>query len=76
MKGQVKKLGKEPEVSRECDSVIKEQLASGVIERVLEPGKTDEVHYIPHLAVISKEASTTKQTVMYNASAKSGKESV
>ena len=57
------------------DSVIKEQLASGVIERVEEPGKADSVHYIPHLAVIRKEASTTKLRVVYDASAKSGKES-
>ena len=36
MKGQVKTLRKEPEVLRKYDSVIKEQLASGVIERVVE----------------------------------------
>ena len=75
MKGQVRKLRKEPEVLREYDSVIKEQLASGVIERVEESGKADRVHYIPHLAVIRKEASTTKLRVVYDASAKSGKES-
>ena len=75
MKGQVRKLRKEPEVLREYDPVIKEQLASGVIERVEESGKVDRAHYIPHLAVIRKEASTTKLRVVYDASAKSGKES-
>ena len=75
MKGQVRKLRKDPEVLREYDSVIKEQLASGVIEKVEESGKADRVHYIPHLAVIRKEASTTKLRVVYDASAKSGKES-
>ena len=60
---------------REYDSVIKEQLASGVIERAEEAGKADRVHYIPHLAVIRKEVSTTKLRVVYDASAKSGKES-
>lgn len=75
MKGQVRKLRKEPEVLREYDSVIKEQLASGVIERVGESGKADRVHHISHLAVIHKEASTTKLKVVYDASAKSGKES-
>lgn len=74
MKGQVKKLRKEPEVLREYDSVIKEQLASGVIERVAELERPDGVYYIPHLAVIRKEASTTKLRVVYDASAKSGKE--
>ena len=75
MKGQVRKLRKEPEVLREYDSVIKEQLASGVIERVEKSGQADRVHYIPHLAVIRKEASITKLRVVYDASAKSGKES-
>ena len=46
-----------------------------MIERVEEGGKADRVHYIPHLAVIRKEASTTKLRVVYDASAKSGKES-
>ena len=75
MKGQVRKLRKKPEVLREYDSVIKEQLASGVIGRVEESGKADRVHYIPHLAVIHKEASTTKLRVVYDTSSKSGKES-
>ena len=74
MKGQVRKLRKEPEILREYDSVIKEQLASGVIERVVELERSDGVYYIPHLAVIRKEASTTKLRVVYDASAKSGKE--
>ena len=55
MKGQVKKLRKEPEVLREYDSVIKEQFASGVIERVVELERSGGVHYISHLAVIAKK---------------------
>jgi len=74
IKGQDKKLRKEPEVLREYDSVIKEQLASGVIERVVELKRPDGVYYIPHLAVIRKEASTTKLRVVYDTLAKSGKE--
>lgn len=70
MKGQVKKLRKEPEILREYDSVIKEQLASGVIERVVEVERPDGVYFIPHLAVIRKEASTVKLRVVYDASAK------
>ena len=66
MIGHVKKLREEPEVLREYDSVIKEQLASGVIERV--SGKTNRAHCIPHLAIIRKEASTTKLRVAYDAS--------
>ena len=56
------------------EQVIKEQLASGVIERVVELIRSDGVYYIPHLAVMHKEASTTKLRVVYETSAKSGKE--
>ena len=70
MKGQVMKLRKEPEVLQEYDSVIKDQLVSGVIERVAELEGSNRVHYIPHLAVIRKEATITKLRVVYDASAK------
>ena len=43
-----------------------------MIERVMELERS-EVYYIPHLAVIRREASTTKLRVVYGASAKSGK---
>ena len=70
MKSQIRKLRKESEVLEEYDAVIKEQLASGVIETVTELEKADQVHYIPHLAVVRREASTTKVRVVYDASAK------
>ena len=72
MKGQIKKLRKEPEVLEEYNTVIKEQLDSGVIEKVTELEKADKVRYIPHLAVVRKDASTTKVHVVYNTSAKVG----
>jgi len=34
---------------------------------------SEKAYYIPHLAVIRREASTTKLRVVYDASAKSGK---
>ena len=73
MKGQIRKLRKEPEVLEEYNEVIKEQLTSGVIESVTKLERADKVHYIPHLAVVRKEASTTKVRVVYDASAKLGK---
>ena len=73
MKGQIRKLRKEPEVLEEYNEVIKEQFTSGVIESVTELERADKVHYIPHLAVVRKEASTTKVRVVYDASAKLGK---
>ena len=52
MKSQIRKLRKESEVLEEYDAVIKDQLASGVIETVAELEKVDQVHCIPHLAVV------------------------
>ena len=59
---------------QEYDSVIKEQLASGVIERVVELERPDRVYDIPHLAVVRKGAPTMKFREEYDASAKSGME--
>lgn len=70
MNSQIRKLRKEPEVLEEYDAVIKDQLASGVIETVTELENADQVLYIPHLAVVRREASTTKVRVVYDASAK------
>ena len=56
MKVQIKK---EPKVLQEYNTVIREQLDSGVIEKVTKLEKTSKVHYIPHLTVVPKEASTS-----------------
>ena len=73
MKGQLKRLRKEPEVLDEYDSIIKEQLNSGVIEKVAELEETEKVHYLPHHAVIRKDAETTKLQIVYDASSKERK---
>ena len=54
MRSQVRKLRKEPGVLDEYDAVIKEQLATGIIERVAELEKEEKVHYIPHLGSYPK----------------------
>lgn len=41
-------------------SIIEEQRKTGVIEKVVELEKTTKVHYLPHQAVVRKEATTTK----------------
>ena len=56
--GQVKRLNKEPNVLKE------EQLNSGVIEEVAEPERKESVHYLPHRAVIRRDAKTTKLSVV------------
>ena len=56
MKGQIKRLKREPEVLEEYDSIIKDQLRSGIIERVAELEGACTGHYLPHQAVIRKDA--------------------
>lgn len=73
MKGQIKRLKREPEVLEEYDSIIKDQLSSGVIESVTELEGARKVHYLPHQAVIRKDAETTKLRIVYDASAKESK---
>jgi len=52
------------------DTVIKEQAALGIVERVPELETAEKVHYLPHHAVIQKDAKTTKLRVAYDASSK------
>ncbi len=73
LKSQVARLEKEPEVLWEYAAIIKDQLETGVIERVVELEKAGKVHYLPHQAVIRKEATTTKVRIVYDASSKEKK---
>ena len=70
MKGQLRRLRKEPEVLDEYDSIIREQLSSGVIEKVAELEESDKIHYLPHQAVIRRDATTTKLRIVYDTSSK------
>ena len=65
-------LKTQPEILKQYDQVIKEQLESGVVEevrqdQVLEPGN---VHYLPHRGVVRLDRDTTKVRVVYDASSK------
>ena len=68
-----RKLKKSPEILKEYDAVIQDQLKRGIVERVVStndiPG---EVHYQPHHPVIRQAKTTTKVRVVYDASAKTG----
>ena len=53
------------------DQVIQEQLAEGVVERITEEVNFDQQEfYLPHKAVISENAESTKLRIVYDASAK------
>ena len=73
MKGQLRRLKKEPEMLKEYDRIIKEQAEQGIIEQVTSLEKVDKVHYLPHQAVIRKDAVTTKVRIVYDASSKGSK---
>ena len=52
LNSQLRKLRKEPEVLKEYDTLIQEQLQKGIIEKVVSLEESDKTHYIPHLGVI------------------------
>ena len=61
-----------PDVSRQYNDIIREQLKQGIIEPV-DQGTTygvGEVHYIPHHEVIRVDKEITKLHMVYNTSAK------
>ncbi|KAL5500600.1 hypothetical protein EMCRGX_G012191 [Ephydatia muelleri] len=66
------RLRKDQCILREYDSVIKNQLSSGIIEVVEKPldGVIGRTHYLPHHAVIRKDKLTTKLRIVYDASAR------
>ncbi|XP_046862841.1 uncharacterized protein LOC124456439 [Xenia sp. Carnegie-2017] len=79
MKGQIRRLGKNPELLKEYDTIIKAQEELGIIERVGKDSVINshaKIHYMPHQAVVRKDAKTTKVRVVYDASAKVLKSSV
>ena len=62
-----------PDVLKRYDDVIKDQLESGIIEKVNneESVASGKVHYLPHREVIRLDKETTKLRVFFDASAKS-----
>ena len=73
LKGLLNRLCKEPEVFKEYDSVIRDQMNKGIVEVVESPGNATvgNVHYLPHHGVIRTDKLTTKLRVVFDASAKS-----
>ncbi|XP_028408222.1 uncharacterized protein LOC114530803 [Dendronephthya gigantea] len=70
MKGQLRRLRKEPALLAEYDSIIRDQVERGIVEPVSALEKVERVHYLPHQAVIRREAVTTKLRIVYDASSK------
>ena len=72
LNSQMRKLKKDPHLLEEYDLVIQEQLRDGVIEAVsdLEVPEMGRTHYLPHHAVVRRDAKTTKLRVVYDASSR------
>ena len=72
----IHRLKKEPEILHEYQQVISQQLQDGVIEEVDTSPEPEPVtvFYMPHQAVIRRDAISTKLRVVYDASAKSSSE--
>ena len=71
LNGLLKRLKQNPEVLRQYDSVIREQLNKGIIESVQDSTPvTHPVHHLPHHAVVRDDKKTTKLRIVYDASAK------
>ncbi|CAB4033869.1 Hypothetical predicted protein, partial [Paramuricea clavata] len=60
---------KKNELFEEYNAVIEEQLQKGIVEAAPEI-PTGNVYYIPHKAVVKKEAESTKLRIVYDASAR------
>ena len=71
LNGLLKHLHKTPELLRDYDHVIWEQIEKGIVEDVPTVSEgSNLVHYLPHHAVIHSNKNTTRLCVVYDASAK------
>ena len=72
----VRRLKSNPELLRQYDQVIQEQLQVNIIEpvsneeRFTKKDSPRRIHYLPHRAVLRMDKTTTKLRVVYDASAK------
>jgi hypothetical protein len=57
----------ENDLYEEYNSIIEEQLLQGIVEAAPGAGvPTENEYYIPHKAVVKKEAETTKLRIVYS----------
>ena len=55
----MKKLDKQPDMLTKYDSIIRDQLSQGIVERMQEEPKGKQF-YIPHKPVVRETAESTK----------------
>lgn len=66
LSSQLKRLRREPEILKEYDAIIRDQLQYGIFEKVDHTKCPDvgKVHYVPHHGVVRRDALTTKLRVV------------
>lgn len=70
--GLLRRLRQTPSVLREYDDIIRDQVRKGIVQVVTNSTPTsDQVHYLPHHAVIRSDKTTTKLRIVYDASSRS-----
>ena len=71
LRGLLCRLRQDPDMLKEYDRIISDQLQKGIIDAVPEEEpRPAQVHYLPHHAVVRKDKATTKLRIVYDASAK------
>ena len=72
LKGLLCRLRQNPEILKEYDRVIEDQLMKGIIEAVPDTeSQLTQSHYLPHHPVVRQDRTTTKLRIVCDASAKS-----
>ena len=75
LKSLIRRIKTNPKLAGQYGDIIAEQLKQGVIEKVHYDPNTSGKHCIPHHAVINPSKTSTIVRIVYNASAKTQKES-
>lgn len=77
LSSQLKQLRRDPEVLGEYNSIIEDQLRSGIIERLdtTECPAVGKVHYLPHHGVVRRDALITKLRIVFDATSRATSES-
>ena len=70
LKNQLRRLKDDPDVLKEYDKIISEQIQEGIVSKVTGMEDAQKISYLPHSAVIRQEAETTKVRIVYDASCK------
>ena len=66
LRSALKRLRAKPSLMTEYDETFKDQIKSGILERVFKPRQADgpRIYYVPHQPVIKETSSTTKLRVV------------